>query len=71
MSLRYFNPVGAHPSGEIGEDPNGIPNNLMPFIAQVSVGKRQSLSVYGNDYDTPDGTGLWRNHFEKKSKVNY
>lgn len=55
--MRYFNPVGAHPSGEIGEDPNGIPNNLMPFIAQVSVGKREFLSVYGNDYDTPDGTG--------------
>lgn len=49
--------MGAHPSGEIGEDPNGIPNNLMPFIAQVSVGKREFLSVYGNDYDTPDGTG--------------
>ncbi|XP_014226558.1 UDP-glucose 4-epimerase-like [Trichogramma pretiosum] len=58
ISLRYFNPVGAHPSGEIGEDPNGIPNNLMPFIAQVSVGKREKLSVYGNDYDTPDGTGV-------------
>lgn len=57
ISLRYFNPVGAHPSGEIGEDPNGIPNNLMPYIAQVSVGKREFLSVYGNDYDTPDGTG--------------
>lgn len=57
ISLRYFNPVGAHPSGQIGEDPNGIPNNLMPFIAQVSVGKRKSLNVYGNDYDTPDGTG--------------
>lgn len=58
ISLRYFNPVGAHPSGQIGEDPNGIPNNLMPFIAQVSVGKRKSLNVYGNDYDTPDGTGV-------------
>ncbi|KAJ8673308.1 hypothetical protein QAD02_004570 [Eretmocerus hayati] len=58
ISLRYFNPVGAHPSGEIGEDPNGIPNNLMPYIAQVSVGKRDFLSVYGNDYDTPDGTGV-------------
>ncbi|XP_016840913.1 UDP-glucose 4-epimerase [Nasonia vitripennis] len=58
ISLRYFNPVGGHPSGEIGEDPNGIPNNLMPFIAQVSVGKREFLSVYGNDYDTPDGTGV-------------
>jgi UDP-glucose 4-epimerase len=56
--LRYFNPVGAHPSGLIGEDPNGIPNNLMPFIAQVAVGKRAKLSVFGNDYPTPDGTGL-------------
>ena len=55
--MRYFNPVGAHPSGEIGEDPNGIPNNLMPYIAQVSVGKRDTLYIYGNDYDTPDGTG--------------
>lgn len=58
ISLRYFNPVGAHPSGLIGEDPNGIPNNLMPFIAQVSVGKRDMLCVYGSDYDTPDGTGV-------------
>ena len=56
--LRYFNPVGAHPSGLIGEDPSGIPNNLMPFIAQVAVGKRAKLSVFGNDYPTPDGTGL-------------
>ncbi|ALS99046.1 UDP-glucose 4-epimerase GalE [Lacimicrobium alkaliphilum] len=56
--LRYFNPVGAHPSGEIGEDPNGIPNNLMPFIAQVACGKRAFLSVFGDDYDTPDGTGV-------------
>jgi len=56
--LRYFNPVGAHPSGLIGEDPRGIPNNLMPFIAQVAVGKRDKLSVFGNDYDTPDGTGV-------------
>jgi len=55
--LRYFNPVGAHPSGEIGEDPKGIPNNLMPFISQVAVGKRDALQVFGNDYDTPDGTG--------------
>ncbi|MDN5851586.1 MAG: UDP-glucose 4-epimerase GalE [Actinomycetia bacterium] len=55
--LRYFNPVGAHPSGTIGEDPQGIPNNLMPFIAQVAVGKRDKLSVFGDDYDTPDGTG--------------
>ncbi|MCG6200694.1 UDP-glucose 4-epimerase GalE [Psychromonas antarctica] len=56
--LRYFNPVGAHPSGTMGEDPQGIPNNLMPFIAQVAVGRRESLSVFGNDYDTPDGTGV-------------
>ncbi len=56
--LRYFNPVGAHESGTIGEDPNGIPNNLMPFIAQTAVGKRESLSVFGDDYDTPDGTGV-------------
>ncbi|XP_012222405.1 UDP-glucose 4-epimerase isoform X2 [Linepithema humile] len=58
ISLRYFNPVGAHSSGQIGEDPNGIPNNLMPYIAQVSVGKRDMLYIYGNDYDTPDGTGV-------------
>ncbi|MFZ2267515.1 MAG: UDP-glucose 4-epimerase GalE [Azonexus sp.] len=56
--LRYFNPVGAHASGLIGEDPNGIPNNLMPFIAQVAVGKRPELAVFGNDYPTPDGTGV-------------
>jgi len=56
--LRYFNPVGAHPSGLIGEDPNGIPNNLMPFIAQTAVGKRERLSIFGNDYDTHDGTGV-------------
>ncbi len=56
--LRYFNPVGAHESGTIGEDPNGIPNNLMPFITQVAVGKREYLSVFGNDYDTHDGTGV-------------
>jgi len=56
--LRYFNPVGAHPSGRLGEDPNGIPNNLMPFIAQVAVGKREKLSIFGGDYPTPDGTGL-------------
>jgi len=56
--LRYFNPVGADVSGRIGEDPNGIPNNLMPFIAQVAVGKREQLSVFGNDYPTPDGTGV-------------
>ncbi len=57
-SLRYFNPVGAHESGKIGEHPNGVPNNLMPFIAQTAVGKRARLSVFGNDYDTPDGTGV-------------
>ncbi|MGY2575291.1 UDP-glucose 4-epimerase GalE [Vibrio sp. C8] len=56
--LRYFNPVGAHPSGLMGEDPQGIPNNLMPYIAQVAVGRREKLSVYGNDYPTPDGTGV-------------
>ena len=56
--LRYFNPVGAHASGRMGEDPNGIPNNLMPFIAQVAIGKREQLKVFGNDYDTPDGTGV-------------
>ncbi|TKB53962.1 UDP-glucose 4-epimerase GalE [Ferrimonas aestuarii] len=56
--LRYFNPVGAHPSGLIGEDPNDIPNNLMPYISQVAIGKRQQLSVFGGDYDTPDGTGV-------------
>jgi UDP-glucose 4-epimerase len=56
--LRYFNPVGAHASGLIGEDPNGIPNNLMPFIAQVAVGQRAELSVFGSDYSTPDGTGV-------------
>ncbi|SFQ04901.1 UDP-galactose 4-epimerase [Desemzia incerta] len=56
--LRYFNPIGAHESGRIGEDPNGIPNNLMPYITQVAVGKREHLSVFGDDYDTPDGTGV-------------
>ena len=56
--LRYFNPVGAHESGQIGEDPRGIPNNLMPYVAQVAVGKRARLQVFGNDYDTPDGTGV-------------
>ena len=56
--LRYFNPVGAHASGKIGEHPNGIPNNLMPFIAQTAVGKRDHLNVFGNDYPTPDGTGV-------------
>jgi UDP-glucose 4-epimerase len=56
--LRYFNPIGAHESGRIGEDPNGIPNNLMPYITQVAVGKREKLSVFGADYDTHDGTGV-------------
>jgi hypothetical protein len=57
ISLRYFNPVGAHESGKIGEDPKGIPNNIMPYIAQVAVGRRKDLKVFGNDYNTPDGTG--------------
>ena len=56
--LRYFNPIGAHPSGLIGEDPNGIPNNLMPYIAKVAVGKLEKVHVFGNDYPTPDGTGV-------------
>lgn len=56
--LRYFNPIGAHPSGLIGEDPQGIPNNLLPYISQVAIGRREVLSVYGNNYDTPDGTGV-------------
>lgn len=56
--LRYFNPVGAHKSGSIGEDPQGIPNNLVPYITQVAVGKLEKLSMFGNDYDTPDGTGV-------------
>lgn len=58
ISLRYFNPVGAHTSGVIGEDPKGIPNNLMPYICQVAVGHRPHLNIYGNDYETPDGTGI-------------
>jgi len=58
VALRYFNPIGAHKSGLIGEDPNGIPNNLLPYIGQVAIGKLQQLSVFGNDYDTPDGTGV-------------
>ena len=56
ISLRYFNPIGAHKSGEIGENPQGIPNNLVPFLTQVAVGKRPKLYIYGTDYDTPDGT---------------
>ena len=56
--LRYFNPIGAHKSGTMGENPNGIPNNLMPYITQVAVGKLKELGVFGDDYDTPDGTGV-------------
>ena len=56
--LRYFNPIGAHPSGLIGEDPAGIPNNLLPYVAQVAIGRRPELNVFGNDYPTPDGTGV-------------
>lgn len=58
ISLRYFNPIGAHHTGTIGENPNGIPNNLMPYVSQVAVGKLPQLSVFGNDYDTVDGTGV-------------
>ncbi len=58
VMLRYFNPVGAHPSGRIGEDPNGMPNNLFPFISQVMIGRRPELRIFGNDYPTPDGTGV-------------
>jgi UDP-glucose 4-epimerase len=58
ISLRYFNPVGAHPSGRIGEDPSGTPNNLMPLVMQVAVGRRPFVAVYGGDYPTPDGTGV-------------
>ena len=57
-ALRYFNPIGAHPSGRIGEDPRGIPNNLLPYVAQVAVGKLPKLQVHGGDYPTPDGTGV-------------
>eukprot|EP01038_Epipyxis_sp_PR26KG_P014173 gene14173-19018_t len=58
VTLRYFNPIGSHPSGLIGEDPNGVPNNLMPFVAQVAVGRREKLTIFGNDYPTKDGTGV-------------
>lgn len=58
MLLRYFNPVGAHPSGRIGEDPNGVPNNLMPYVTQVAAGRRERLNIFGGDYPTPDGTGV-------------
>ena len=57
-ALRYFNPIGAHPSGRIGEDPSGVPNNLLPYVAQVAVGRRPKVRVWGKDYDTPDGTGV-------------
>lgn len=57
-NLRYFNPVGAHESGRVGEDPLGVPNNLLPFVAQVAIGRRERLQIWGNDYDTPDGTGI-------------
>src|SRR6185312_1589212 len=57
-ALRYFNPIGAHPSGRIGEDPRGVPNNLLPYVAQVAVGRRPRLRVWGRDYATPDGTGV-------------
>ena len=71
--LRYFNPVGAHPSGYIGEDPRGIPNNLMPFVQQVAVGRRPALTVFGNDYNTVDGTGVSPNLsyeiFPRKEKI--
>lgn len=76
--LRYFNPIGAHPSGKIGEDPNGIPKNLMPYIAQVAMGKLPKLSVFGDDYNTPDGTGvrdyihvvdLARGHIQAVNKI--
>ncbi len=58
MLLRYFNPIGAHKSGLIGEDPQGMPNNLVPYVAQVAVGRRPHINVFGNDYDTVDGTGV-------------
>ena len=58
MILRYFNPIGAHESGKIGEDPKGIPNNLLPYVSQVAVGKLECVGVFGNDYPTPDGTGV-------------
>ena len=67
--LRYFNPVGAHASGRIGEDPNGIPNDLLPFVAQVAVGKLPELQVFGNDYPTPDGTGYPRLYPRHRSGV--
>ena len=78
ISLRYFNPVGAHPSGLIGEDPQGIPNNLMPYVAQVAIGRRPHLNVFGRDYDTVDGTvnllqqlWIWIKQLCKNFKNNY
>ncbi|MGB0610978.1 MAG: UDP-glucose 4-epimerase GalE, partial [Verrucomicrobiales bacterium] len=77
--LRYFNPVGAHPSGLIGENPNGLPNNLVPYISQVAVGKLEKLGIFGNDYSTPDGTGirdylhvvdLAKGHLKALDKIN-
>ena len=67
--LRYFNPIGAHKSGTMGEDPNGIPNNLMPYITQVAIGKLDHLNVFGDDYDTPDGTGVALGHIKAVEKV--
>lgn len=67
--LRYFNPIGAHPSGIIGENPNGVPNNLMPYITKVASGKREKLFVYGNDYNTHDGTGV-RNYIHVVDLAN-
>lgn len=69
--LRYFNPVGCHPSGEIGEDPLGFPNNLMPFVQQVAVGRKETLSVCGHDYDTRDGTGVICLHLKCSHLILY
>ncbi len=68
--LRYFNPIGAHKSGLIGEDPKGIPNNLLPYVAQVAIGKLPCVGVFGNDYDTPDGTGV-RDYIHEKNGFHY
>ena len=68
--LRYFNPIGAHPSGTMAQNPNGIPNNLMPYITQVAVDKLKELGVFGNDYDTPDGTGV-RDYIHVVDPVSY
>ena len=67
--LRYFNPIGAHKSGMIGEDPAGIPNNLLPYVAQVAIGRRPELNVFGNDYPTPDGTGV-RDYIHRPSPAS-